>query len=402
MSCARATIDLLTALVGALADEQVSSSPRAVKKTYARYRLFNATLLATYCRWTTTAFFDICAPVCPCSPGLRVCPRRSHDSTSRSRSSSRRSSYFREMKPRCKVLKLSPAQYVASRTSALPTHDCFRTARGCTLECVVSFHVRYLVCKGLILREGARGPVKKSRIKTLLDMEKPRATRLLISWRSVAGCRQTKHRKTPQTKEGLAEGLGEAPECLLDGGAGVVVAEHSVLQLGDEKVHSGVEVLKRLHSSGNCSSRRLLSSGSSGCSAAAAGGCSAAAVTAAAAGRSAAAAAKDDVQWECVQQMQMQMQMQPQPQQQQPAGFPGAGIPFSGGASPGALTPAQMQRQQQMRQHMQQQQRMQQMQRGGQQGFQQPVQQQPGQILSPSPHGTSTPCSSGFRFSGAV
>jgi hypothetical protein len=74
--------------------------------------------------------------------------------------------------------------------------------------------------------------------------------------------------------------------------------------------------------------------------------------------------------------------MQMQPQQQQPAGFPGAGIPFSGGASP---TTAQMQQQQQMRQHMQQQQ-MQQMQRGGQQGFQ----QQPGQMLSPSPHGMYT------------
>jgi hypothetical protein len=45
---------------------------------------------------------------------------------------------------------------------------------------------------------------------------------------------------------------------------------------------------------------------------------------------------------------------------------------------------------------------MQQMQRGGQQGFQQPGQQQPGQILSQPPHGTSIPCTVGFSCSNAV
>ena len=37
---------------------------------------------------------------------------------------------------------------------------------------------QYLACKGCILREAKHGPVKKGRIKQLLDLEKTRAGKL--------------------------------------------------------------------------------------------------------------------------------------------------------------------------------------------------------------------------------
>ncbi len=105
------------------ADEQVSSSPRAVKKTYARCRMFgNAPLvmlllLVAYC----CIFLTNTCPGLRLLSGLRVCHRRSHDSTPPvSLQFQKIELLSRNEAEMCKILKLSPAQYVAPLTYPPP------------------------------------------------------------------------------------------------------------------------------------------------------------------------------------------------------------------------------------------------------------------------------------------
>ena len=245
----------------------------------------------------------------------------------------------------CKLLKLSPAQYLS--------------------------------CKGLIMREGARGPVKKSRIKQLLDMEKPRAARLFDFIERCGWIPVDKTSKN-QTDEGAGgAGMGGGGLSGGDFGAGGQVAGSG--QRGAFQVTAG----RKGSSAGQQGGGGRAGSGSGGVAAQQQQKAKAAAALQQqqhaqqaqqqrmlyAGGGAATQQQQQQLQ------MQMQMQQQRQRQQQQPAGFPGAGMPYSGGASPSAAQQQQMllMQQQQRGQMMQQQQRQQ--------------QGQAGQMLS-SPHGT--------------
>ena len=251
--------------------------------------------------------------------------------------------YARSLSCRLRSTSLLASQH-------LSVHGCSSelTARMDGLECMY----RYLVCKGLILREGARGPVKKSRIKTLLDMEKPRATRL-FDFMEKCGWVQADKTSKNQDKAGLVVGGGRGNTNIAltagrgsaggrggaftataggrkgAGGRGGITAQQRRQQQQQQQLQQQQQQRQRQQQQQQ--QQRMTFSGNP------------------------------------AQQMQMQQQ------QQQPAGFPGAGMPYFGGASPAAV---QMQQQYQM-QHMQQQQQMQ----HGQQF------QQPGQMISPSQHG---------------
>ena len=260
----------------------------------------------------------------------------------------------------CKLLKLSPAQYLS--------------------------------CKGLIMREGARGPVKKSRIKQLLDMEKPRAARLFDFIERCGWIPVDKTSKN-QTDEGAGgAGMGGGGLSGGDFGAGGQVAGSG--QRGAFQVTAG----RKGSSAGQQGGGGRAGSGSGGVAAQQQQKAKAAAALQQqqhaqqaqqqrmlyAGGGAATQQQQQQLQ------MQMQMQQQRQRQQQQPAGFPGAGMPYSGGASPSAAQQQQMLLMQQQQQQRRQQQMllMQQQQRGQMMQQQQRQQQgQAGQMLS-SPHGT--------------
>jgi hypothetical protein len=264
----------------------------------------------------------------------------------------------------CKLLKLSPAQYLS--------------------------------CKGLIMREGARGPVKKSRIKQLLDMEKPRAARLFDFIERCGWIPVDKTSKN-QTDEGAGgAGMGGGGLSGGDFGAGGQVAGSG--QRGAFQVTAG----RKGSSAGQQGGGGRAGSGGGGVAAQQQQKAKAAAALQqqqhaqqqAQQARMLYAGGGAATQQQQQQQLQLQMQMQQQRQrqQQQPAGFPGAGMPYSGGASPSAAQQQQMllmqQQQQQRRQQQQQMLLMQQQQRGQMMQQQQRQQQgQAGQMLS-SPHGT--------------